>query len=158
MNMAFSDKIFRPLNDELQFTEDYLEFQKSRFNNLFDFEINISENINSEKTDIPKMIIQGFAENCVKHAFKGIDYTGKIRIAVKKQDEKTLITIEDNGIGITQSQIDNPVPESGVGMIAMQEQVALINKLYHKEIVIDITDKSSTDSNSLGTIISIYLK
>ena len=156
-SLAFSDKIFRPLNDELQFTEDYLEFQKSRFNDMFDFEINISENINSKKTDIPKMIIQGFAENCVKHAFKGIDYPGKIKIAVKKQDEKTLIIIEDNGIGIKQSQIDKPVPESGVGMIAMQEQVTLINKLYHKEIVIDITDKSSTDSKSFGTIISILL-
>ena len=155
-SLAFSDKIFRPLNDELQFTEDYLEFQKSRFNNLFDYEILIPENINADKIKIPKMLIQGFAENCVKHAFKGIDYKGKISITVTHPDRVNLI-IEDNGIGIKQSQIENPVPESGVGMIAMQEQVSLINKLYNKEIVIDITDKSITNSISTGTIVSIQL-
>lgn len=156
-SLAFSDKIFRPLNEELQFTEDYLEFQKSRFNDLFEFEIVIAENINTDKIKVPKMIVQGFAENCVKHAFKGVDYKGKIIITVNKQDNQLSISIEDNGIGIKQSQTDNPVPESGVGMIAVQEQVSLINKLYNKEIVINISDKSTLKPNSAGTIVLIQM-
>ncbi len=156
-SLAFSDKIFRPLSDELQFTEDYLEFQKSRFKTLFDFKITVLEEIEIDKIQIPKMLIQGFAENCVKHAFKGIDYKCKINIEVAEKDDKTLITIEDNGIGIKQSHIDNPVPESGRGMIAMQEQVSLINKLYKKEILIEITDKSKTNKQLSGTLILIQI-
>ncbi len=156
-SLAFSDKIFRPLSDELQFTEDYLEFQKSRFIKVFDYAISLDEEINPEKTEIPKMLIQGFAENCVKHAFKGISYKGEIIINVKKQTENILITVEDNGIGIKQSQINNPVPDSGYGMVTMQEQILLINKLYKKEIVIDVTDKSMNNTSLTGTLISISL-
>ncbi|MCF6184286.1 MAG: histidine kinase [Bacteroidales bacterium] len=156
-SLAFSDKIFRPLSDELQFTEDYLEFQKSRFIKVFDYSISVDEDINPEKTEIPKMLIQGFAENCVKHAFKGIQYKGKIIIAVKKEEGETIITIEDNGIGIKQSQINNPVPDSGYGMVTMQEQISLINKLYKKEIVIDVTNKSMNNTSLIGTLISIRL-
>jgi len=161
-SLAFSDKIFRPLKDEIQFTEDYLEFQKSRFNNLFDYEILIPENINTDKIKIPKMLIQSFAENCVKHAFKGVDYKGKISITVihsvrDLNPDRVNLIIEDNGIGIKQSQFENPVPKSGVGMIAMQEQVSLINKLYDKEIRIDITERSTVNPDTTGTVISIQL-
>ena len=156
-SLAFSDKIFRPLSDELQFTEDYLEFQKSRFKTLFGFKITVSEEINTDKIQIPKMLIQGFAENCVKHAFKGIDNKGKIVISVKQEDENILISVEDNGLGIKRSNLENPKPESGYGIKTIQEQISLINKLYNKEIVIEIKDKSISDERLSGTLILIQI-
>src|SRR6056297_2245988 len=37
-SLLSSDKIFRSLEEELQFTEDYLEFQKERFGDKFDYQ------------------------------------------------------------------------------------------------------------------------
>lgn len=156
-SLAFSDKIFRPLSDELQFTEDYLEFQKTRFKTLFDFKITVSEVIKIDEIQIPKMLIQGFAENCVKHAFKGINCQGEINIRIEQNNDKTIITIEDNGIGIKRSNLENPKPESGYGIKTIQEQISLINKLYNKEIVIDIRDKSKTNKQLSGTLVLIQL-
>lgn len=46
-------------------------------------------------------------------------------------NDRILILIEDNGIGIKRSNLENPEPKSGYGIITMQEQVSLINKLYN---------------------------
>lgn len=150
-SLVFSDKIFRSLEEELQFTEDYLEFQKSRFKERFDYEISVADNIGKAIIQIPKMLIQGFAENAVKHAFIGIDYKGILEINIEKSEDKTLITIEDNGIGINASKKENPIPKSGYGMHILEEQIALINKLYEQKITYEVVDKSLLDRNLSGT-------
>lgn len=157
-SLAFSDKIFRPLKDELQFTEDYLEFQKTRFENKFDFEVVVYNNEVIENIKVPKLIIQGFAENCVKHAFKDIQYKGEIIIEVFKDKDTLQIIIEDNGIGIKKSKIKNPVPVSGYGISATQKQIDLINQLYNTNITIDIIDKSDQNNDQSGSIVTIFLR
>lgn len=156
-SLAFSDQILRPLNEELQFTEDYLEFQKTRFKDTFNYSVHIEDGINISKEKVPKMIIQGFAENSVKHAFKGMTELGMIRISVYSEYERTVISVEDNGVGIKQSTIENPVPESGYGIKTTNEQINLINQLNNSSIELSVEDRSKTDSKHTGTIVKIRI-
>lgn len=156
-SLAFSDKIFRSLEDEIQFTEDYLEFQKSRFKERFEYQISVADNINKTEVQIPKMIIQGFAENAVKHAFVGIDYIGFLQIKIEAKNNQIQIKVEDNGIGINASKKENPVPKSGYGMHILEEQIALINKLYEQKIEFEITDKSLQGDNLSGTKVVLVI-
>lgn len=87
------------LDKEIKAIELYLELQKIRFNNTFDYELNVQiEHI--EDHIIPTMLIQPFVENCFKHAFKGINYKGLIKINILKKDKVLICFIEDNGVGL----------------------------------------------------------
>ncbi len=87
------------LEKEIEAIQLYLELQKIRFDDSFDYTLNV----NVDQVDdyiIPTMLIQPFVENCFKHAFKGIDYKGKIEIDIKKEDQELICSIKDNGIGL----------------------------------------------------------
>lgn len=154
-SLMVSDKVFRTLKEEIQFTQDYLEFQKIRFKERFTYSFEIDKTIDTQFIKFPKMLIQGFTENAVKHAFYEVNYTGKITIKVFEEENKLIVIIDDNGIGIKQSKKLKATSGSQKGLDILQEQVKQINKLYHKNIQILITDKSEINLSRHGTIITI---
>ncbi len=60
---------FITIDDEVQTISNYLELQKLRFDNKFDYSINIDSAINTEDTLIPPMLAQPFIENSIEHGF-----------------------------------------------------------------------------------------
>jgi LytS/YehU family sensor histidine kinase len=50
------------------------------------------------------MLIQPFVENAIEHAFKTIDYKGKLNIYLELNKQFILCKIDDNGIGIENSK------------------------------------------------------
>jgi two-component sensor histidine kinase len=155
-SLMMTDKVFRTLEEELQFTSDYLEFQKTRFKTRFDYSIIVEEAISTSDIQIPKMLIQNFAENAVKHAFHGVDYKGEISISVLMNNDKIVIHIEDNGIGINTSKAQGHTSGTQKGKLLMQSQIAQINKMYGRDMSLSIADKSDSSLES-GTLVSIVL-
>ena len=99
------------------------------------------------------MLIQGFAENAVKHAFYEVDYTGNIAINIEKENDKLLVVIEDNGIGINQSKKLKATSGTQKGEQILEQQVNQINKLYQTNYTISIEDKR--DYMQPGTRVTI---
>ena len=87
------------LDKEIEAIQLYLELQKIRFGDSFTYDLNIDID-NAEDYVIPTMLLQPFVENCFKHAFKGIDYTGHIDINLKKDANNLICEILDNGVGL----------------------------------------------------------
>jgi len=172
-SLMSSDKVFSSLKDELQFTQDYLEFQQIRFKGRFNYCIEVEQDINTKNLIIPKMLIQGFAENAVKHAFHGVDFCGKINISISKLNEtcigsaktndksktiKTLkIIIEDNGIGIDHSRELAATSGTQKGLTILQEQVKQINRIYKTSIQLSIQKQNIFDTKHPGTRIEIIM-
>ncbi len=154
-SLMVSDKVFRSLKEEIQFTSDYLEFQKLRFENRFNYTIDVENGIQVKDIKIPKMLLQGFAENAVKHAFYGLKQTGQISIKVQKKGQSFSVIIEDNGIGINQSKKLKVTSGTQKGLGILQEQVQQINRLYQTNFCIKIMDKSESNSGLKGTVVSI---
>lgn len=90
--------IIKPLSDELDFVRRYCELQKLRFKDRFNYNIVVDENIDLQR-DIPKMAIQTFVENAIKHGLENRMEGGKIDIFVNKNGTSIEITVKDNGIG-----------------------------------------------------------
>jgi len=88
------------LDDEIRMLKLYLGLEKMRFDDKFDYKINIDNNL-SGNFEIPPMIIQPFIENAVNHGIYHLqDRSGKIILNIQElQANELLITIEDNGIG-----------------------------------------------------------
>ncbi len=94
-----SRKTSIPLEDEIQALKLNLELEKLRFENRFDFEIQVADDIDPEFTYISPMLIQPFVENAVKHGFKDLNHKGKITIRFKKEGNLLVCEVEDNGMG-----------------------------------------------------------
>ncbi len=92
------------VESEIDFITNYLEVQKLRFPEKFDFTFEIDDNLEINELKIPGMIIQPFVENAIEHGFNTIDYKGLILISFVDEKEQIKISIEDNGIGNTKDK------------------------------------------------------
>jgi two-component system, sensor histidine kinase YesM len=87
------------IRHELDHLQSYLEIQEFRFEDSFQYAIQISEHLLDYS--ILKLTLQPFVENCIQHGFEGIEYMGQIRIYMQEEHDNIALYIEDNGIGIT---------------------------------------------------------
>ncbi|HEY8529321.1 MAG TPA: histidine kinase, partial [Paenibacillaceae bacterium] len=83
---------------ELDHLLSYLEIQKYRFDDLFQFEIDVPPGLMN--CLVPKLTLQPLVENCIQHGFEGIGYMGHIRVTAREEGDRIAFYVEDNGIGI----------------------------------------------------------
>lgn len=86
--------------EEIQLITYYLELEKMRFVDAFDYEILCDEEVDALHETLPTMMIQPFIENSIIHGIvhrKGKD--GKINVHFSKEGESLVCTIDDNGVG-----------------------------------------------------------
>ncbi|WFA83773.1 sensor histidine kinase [Paenibacillus amylolyticus] len=100
------DKVDRmvPLGEELAFVQSYVRIQQVRYDGkleiIYDIEEGIAEYL------IPKLVLQPLVENAVYHGIEGQENGGVIWVSALKFDHELLISVRDNGKGMTQAKID----------------------------------------------------
>jgi ligand-binding sensor domain-containing protein len=92
------------INEELQTIRKYLELEQFCQKNKFTFTIDIAQDIDTEETEIPSMLLQPYIENAVIHGISHLKYDGKISITFNKDNEVLICEIEDNGVGRTKAK------------------------------------------------------
>jgi hypothetical protein len=93
--LTFSNKEFIYFSDEISLLSVYLEIEKLRFKNNFEYEIKLN---NIKDIEIPPMLIQPFVENAIKHGLLHKEGTKMVSISFELK-ETLICTIIDNGIG-----------------------------------------------------------
>lgn len=134
-----SQKLSVSLQEEISFVENYLKLQQYRFNNSFEYEIR-NGLAGDENIHIPKMIIQTFAENSVKHGLvHKKEGKGKLLIEIKKTNGDIQIEISDNGIGRQQAaQVSKGSTGKGLGII--HQIITLYNRLKKTDVSYEVID------------------
>jgi len=153
--LVSSDKISRSLKEEISFVSNYLELEKFRFGNKFNYEINIDTEIDQEM-EIPKMCIQSYVENAVKHGFMHKTTKGHLLINVSKVNNKTEIIIKDDGAGRDYTK-KRPAYSTGKGFVIMKKTFELFTQLTKKKIEYSITDLYDDNHNAAGTLVKILI-
>lgn len=97
------DEDLLTLKDEINHTKHYLSIQKERFSHMVEVDLKFDASLESYM--IPKFTLQPLVENSFKHGFTKKDKTWHIHISVLK-DENLMITVEDNGMGMTDEKAD----------------------------------------------------
>lgn len=91
---------FISLEEELQYIRYYLSLEMMRFDQKFDVEINLPEDINPQSVQIPPMILQPYVENAIRHGLlHKQDEKGHLLISFQVEADIFKCTIEDNGVG-----------------------------------------------------------
>lgn len=93
------------IEDEIDSIQNYLEIQEIRYPNRFIVDIATDQAATS--IYIPRMILQPLVENALFHGVLPEEKCGTISLSVTKQENYLYIDIADNGVGMTQAQIDH---------------------------------------------------
>lgn len=88
---------------ELEWIKKYLFLQSKRFQNLFTYQMEIEPGV--ENLTIYKMLLQPLIENCILHGFCDISEGGNILIKMHTEDSFLIITISDNGCGLSPEKL-----------------------------------------------------
>ncbi|MFS1512168.1 sensor histidine kinase [Chengkuizengella sp. SCS-71B] len=105
LRISFQEKEEIQIKQEIEHVRSYLEIQKFRFIDHFDYEFDISEEILDSR--ILKLTLQPFVENSIQHGFERAEQKGEIRLIGKIENEKYIaIYIEDNGKGIPNETLE----------------------------------------------------
>lgn len=118
-----------PLSEEERHTLSYLGIQQYRYRDILEFEINIPKELSG--IPVPKLSIQPLAENALYHGIKNRRGKGKILIEGREEEDALVLTVSDNGQGMTPERL-HEVQEAirtgeraGFGLAAVAERIAL---------------------------------
>ncbi|CAM5783964.1 cache domain-containing sensor histidine kinase [Brevibacillus borstelensis] len=103
LRISISDREHIPIRRELEHLRSYLEIQSFRFENLFSYEIQIP--VHLYEYSILKLTLQPLVENSIQHGFEGISRPGFISITAEERQDSIVLTVRDNGKGMTADQL-----------------------------------------------------
>ncbi len=102
-NFEFTNKNFITLEEDLDALKNYIETQQMRFDDKFDYEINVSDNMDLSYIKIPPMLLQPFVENAIEHGLKSKKEKGNLTVNILENYNKICFEIIDDGIGYKKS-------------------------------------------------------
>lgn len=153
--LEVSDKISRTLQEEVDFVSNYMDIEKMRYRNRFTYKFEIDEEVNRSLT-VPKMIIQTYAENAVKHGLRALESDGVLLVEINQEAKMLTIIIRDNGIGRAKA-LELGTRGTGKGFETMQQIFSLYEKLYKTRITQEIEDLNSANGTPAGTRVTLKL-
>lgn len=139
-----------PLAAELDHIKDYIELQKERFENQFDFRYDVDES--TLPVAIPKMLIHPLVENYFKHGMNPLAEDNYLSIRSRRVSADIIqIIVEDNGSGMPEDKLaalkehmlrmeqpeQEPLPASAEDEQPFGSGIGLVNimtrlKLYYR--------------------------
>ena len=147
------------IKDEISYLSNYLELEKTRMENMFDYSIVCNPALPANDIFIPPMLLQPYIENSIRHGVRyRNDNEGKININIDIDGVNLICTITDNGIGRRQSQLykgSRIIEYQSRGMSLTEERIKLINAFNTRNINIVIEDLEDSQQLSAGTKVII---
>lgn len=151
-----SPKEFIPIRTEIEILNKYLETQKLRFEDRFQFFIEAEDCVIDEFAIIPPMITQPFIENSIEHGQLHTVDGGFIRIRFAKEKGMLNITIEDNGIGRDSStQNKKSSAHKSMAMEITRERIDNLNSKYRTEGFMHVEDYDNQTKTGTRVLIAL---
>lgn len=152
-----SDREFVSVSDEIETLKNYLELEKMRLEDHFEFEITYDKNMEIDFINIPPMLIQPFVENAIKHGLKNINYKGLLEL--KFQDKGTVLHIEiiDNGVGIKNAALKKAKQHRSMSMNIFEQRRIVLAKRTKHAIGLEVIDRQNMNAKETGTLVKIEI-
>jgi uncharacterized membrane-anchored protein YhcB (DUF1043 family) len=156
-----SDKPSVTINEELQSLKLYMELERMRFENKFNYEINLDDNIDADYEELPPMLIQPYIENSILHGINPKEGSGLIKINISLYQKYIKISIIDDGIGREKSKaIKSLKPGNEHKSMAMKiskDRLKILNTISESNLNVHITDLQNQNNEACGTQVDLYI-
>ncbi len=130
------------LENEVETLKLYLEVQQLRFENGFEYKIEIDRQIDPENISIPPMLAQPCVENSIEHGILPGRENGRINVSYSLRNGLIMLEITDNGIGRQKAaEISTSVKKQSISTKLTEKRLEHFRKiLKEKQISYEITD------------------
>jgi len=145
---------FVELREEIEYLKNYINLQKIRYGSKIAADFNISLEV--ENINVPFNFLQPIIENSFNHGFKDVKDNMKMIVIAKQAEDRIVIEIKDNGIGMKQDELielkskiveDDEYELNGLKMISLK-----LEKFYGNNFSFDINSQYEK-----GTAVKISL-
>jgi len=147
------------LDSEIKTLKAYLELQVLRFENKFEYAIDVDEKISIENMMMPPMFTQPFIENAIEHGLRHKQDKGYLKIGYfLKSDRCIVITIEDDGVGREKARdIETKKQHQSLAISITKERLSILRKKYNYRFLLEVIDLKDKYGHPCGTKIRIAL-
>lgn len=145
------------VSDEIEHAKKYLEIQKIRYEDKFDFNSYIDENVYKYKTI--KLTLQPLLENAIYHGIKPLHRNGKITLNVYEKDNFLLFEVKDDGVGINNDKLITlkEMLQKNSSSISNEKGIGLFNVNQRAKLLFGDNYGITIDSSDSGTTISFTI-
>lgn len=122
------------LQDELDALELYIQLEQLRFDEQFNYQLNVLPEVNKQFTLIPPLIIQPYVQYAIWHRIllRPQKTGGQLLITICKEKDRLFIQLEDNGILITEV-LDSTGERQASGIDIASERLYMMSEKYHMQ-------------------------
>jgi len=160
MALHNSEKSLIALESELEALRLYLDLERLRFKNAFNYSITFINTIDVNAVYIPPMLIQPFTENAIWHGLMHKKGIGCLEIQLCAEDKTFTCIIVDNGIGRKMAASLNSrsaEKNKSMGMEITTGRLALFNKAAKEAAFFNIEDLMDAQGNGCGTKVTLTM-
>ncbi|MGY0393481.1 tetratricopeptide repeat protein [Bizionia sp. KMM 8389] len=154
-----SEADFIPLEKEIALLELYTKLEHSRFEDKFDYEITVADDVVVSDFNIPPMLLQPYIENAVWHGLRYKADKGFLKISISKvHNTEIRIAITDDGIGRKRSQeikTANQKKHNSKGMHVINKRVSILNTMYRDKVDVRISDFQEAEDRGTQVIVTL---
>lgn len=144
----------KTLREELKTVVLYADIENMRLSNAITITSDFDNRVNLDTVLIPTMVLQPFVENAIWHGLNKSEQPDKnLWISVVKQQDGVLVTIEDNGLGYSNTQAaESKVFAKSYGLGIVREQLKGFNAGNSQQLHFEISDRQGGGTRVAFTI------
>jgi sensor histidine kinase YesM len=165
MVLMHSSKKLITLEDELEMLRLYLDLERLRFKDAFDYSITTTNIVDAGVIFIPPLLLQPFCENAVWHGLMHKESKGHLKIIISEvisEHEKVLhCVIEDDGVGrkkAAEMKSKSAESEKSLGLKITTERLALLNQENNFSTFYKIEDILNENNGVTGTRVQLKIR
>jgi tetratricopeptide (TPR) repeat protein len=167
MVLINSQKSLITLEDELDMLTIYLDMERLRFKNNFDYHIVFTNRLDAGAVYIPPLLLQPFCENAIWHGLKhladpqsGRHELGRLDIELSMDNKALICRITDNGIGrqkAAEIRSKSAEEKKSLGLNITTERLALLNQEKELSTSYEIVDLKDEKGKAAGTSVKLKI-
>lgn len=156
LNQSKEDSV--SLEEEIETLSLYLKLEKLRFEENFEYNIEVDVNMDEGRVYVPVMLLQPFVENAIKHGLLHKKGEKKLSVSFVQKDNNLIVTIEDNGVGRKRSQEinENRTGHDSFATSAIEERIRIYNhSRVDEKVSVHIEDLADAQGTKVVLIIPV---
>lgn len=139
------------LREDMEWLRQYIYIMECRYGNEFQIICEMEEGILDYP--VPKLFLQPILENSILHAFKDRESGGAVCITGRRDGERMVFVVEDNGAGMEESELSRFYDTSSAS-IGIKNVYSRLKLIYKRD---DLFEMESSPGKGTRTTITIPL-
>ena len=117
------------LAQDLEALRLYMDLERARTKEKFDYRIEVDPSIDQQKTMVPPLVLQPYVESAIWHRIAKMEGRGNILLSCRQKEEQLMMIVENDGRGrgmeSTTQITDPPIQKTSLGTSITRSRLEL---------------------------------